>query len=338
MNSSIILSIITFVYGLAGFLYIFAWVFKKPAAGKLASWVALIGLIGNTTGILMRWVESYRLGIGHAPFSNLYESLVFFAWTITLIYLVVERKANNRIIGAFTMPIAFLAMAYASLKPGIPIEIQPLIPALKSNWLIAHVITAFIGYAAFATAFGIYTMYLLKQGRDEEQVLWVDIAKPLTLFVFVTLFSRVLLVGSWAMSVIVALPICLIFYVCVFFIRRMSADFKNRLLVMFPQPVILDELGYQMTLFGFLFLSVGIITGAVWANSAWGRYWGWDPKETWSLITWFIYATLLHARMMRGWRGRRIAYLSLVGFAAVVFTYFGVNLLPGLHSYGALGQ
>ena len=338
MNSSIILSIITFVYGLAGFLYIFAWVFKKPAAGRLASWVALVGLIGNTTGIVMRWVESYRMGIGHAPFSNLYESLVFFAWTITLIYLVIERKANNRIIGAFTMPIAFLAMAYASLKPGIPIEIEPLIPALKSNWLIAHVITAFIGYAAFATAFGINTMYLLKQGRDEERVLWVDIAKPLTLFVFVTLFSRVLLVGNWAMSVIVALPICLIFYVCVFLIRRMPADIKNRLLLMFPQPVILDELGYQMTLFGFLFLSVGIITGAVWANSAWGRYWGWDPKETWSLITWFIYATLLHARMMRGWRGKRIAYLSLVGFAAVVFTYFGVNLLPGLHSYGALSQ
>jgi cytochrome c-type biogenesis protein CcsB len=338
MNSSVILSIITFVYGLAGFLYVFAWIFKKPAAGKLATWVALIGLIGNTTGILMRWVESYRMGIGHAPFSNLYESLIFFAWTITLIYLIVERKANNRTIGAFTMPIAFLAMAYASLKPGIPIEIEPLIPALKSNWLIAHVITCFIGYAAFATAFGINAMYLLKRGRDEEQVIWVEIAKPLTLFVFMTLFSRVLLVGNWAMSVIIALPVCLIFYACVFLIRRMPADFKNRLLIMFPEPVILDELGYQMTLFGFLFLSVGIISGAVWANSAWGRYWGWDPKETWSLITWFIYATLLHARMMRGWRGKRIAYLSLVGFAAVVFTYFGVNLLPGLHSYGALGQ
>ena len=338
MNSSIILSIITFVYGLAGFLYVFAWVFKKPAAGNLATWVALIGFIGNTGGILMRWVESYRMGIGHAPFSNLYESLVFFAWTIALIYLVVERKANNRTIGAFTMPIAFLAMAYASLKPGIPIEIQPLIPALKSNWLIAHVITCFIGYAAFATAFGISTMYLMKQGRDEEPILWVDIAKPLTLFVFATLFSRVLLVGNWGMSVIVALPVCLIFYGGVFLTRRMSADVKNRLLVMFPEPAILDELGYQMTLFGFLFLSVGIISGAVWANSAWGRYWGWDPKETWSLITWFIYATLLHARMMRGWRGKRISYLSLVGFAAVVFTYFGVNLLPGLHSYGALGQ
>ena len=338
MNSSLILSIITFVYGLAGFMYIFAWVFKQPRAGQAATWIALIGWLGNTTGILMRWVESYRMGIGHAPFSNLYESLVFFAWTIALIYLVIERKANNRVIGAFTMPIAFLAMAYASLKAGITTEIQPLIPALKSNWLIAHVITCFIGYAAFAISFGISSMYLMKKGRDEEQVGWLNFAKPLTLFIFVLLFSRVLLVGNWAMSVIIALPICFIFYIGVFFASRTSEAYKHRLLGVFPEPVILDELGYQMTLFGFLFLSVGIITGAVWANSAWGRYWGWDPKETWSLITWFIYATLLHARLMRGWRGKRIAYLSLVGFAAVLFTYFGVNLLPGLHSYGNLGQ
>jgi cytochrome c-type biogenesis protein CcsB len=338
MNSSLILSIITFIYGLAGFLYIFAWVFKKPAAGQLATWIALIGWVGNTAGIVMRWVESYQMGIGHAPFSNLYESLVFFAWSVTLIYLVIERKANNRIIGAFTMPIAFLALAYASLKTGITSEIQPLIPALKSNWLIAHVITCFIGYAAFATAFGISAMYLIKRGKEEEQVGWLNLAKPLILFIFVLLFSRVLLVNNWVMSAITALPICLVFYIGVFIAGRMPENFKKRMLAMFPEPAILDELGYQMTLFGFLFLSIGIITGAVWANSAWGRYWGWDPKETWSLITWFIYAAMLHARLMRGWRGRRIAYLSLVGFAAVLFTYFGVNLLPGLHSYGSLVQ
>jgi cytochrome c-type biogenesis protein CcsB len=338
MSSSNILSIVTFVYGLAGILYIFAWVFKKPGSGKLASWVAAFGLIVNTAGILMRWVDSYRLGIGHAPFSNLYESLIFFAWTIVLIYLFIERRVRNRIIGAFTTPIACLAMAYASLKPGITSDIQPLIPALKSNWLIAHVITCFIGYAAFAIAFGISAMYLMKQVQDEEKVIWLDFVKPITLFVIIALFSRVLLVGNWAFSVMTALPICLVFYAAVFSVRRMPTDIKNRLLEKFPQPRVLDELGYQMVLFGFLFLSVGIITGAVWANSAWGRYWGWDPKETWSLITWFIYATVLHARMMRGWRGQRIAYLSMVGFAAMLFTYFGVNLLPGLHSYGAFSQ
>ncbi|MDX1708874.1 MAG: c-type cytochrome biogenesis protein CcsB [Desulfobacterales bacterium] len=335
MNGSYVLSIVTFVYGLAGFLYICAWIFRKPILGKIATWVALVGLIGNTAGILMRWVESYELGIGHAPFSNLYESLVFFAWVIVLIYLIIERKIQNRVIGAFTTPIACLVMAFASLKPGIPSAIEPLMPALKSNWLIAHVITCFIGYAAFALAFGVSAMYLMKKGRDEETVLWVEIVKPVTLFVFAWLFSRVLFVQSWINAALVAIPICLVFYAIFFIARNMPAETKTRLLDRFPDLRILDELGYQLILLGFLFLSVGIITGAVWANSAWGRYWGWDPKETWSLITWFVYATLLHARLMRGWHGKRIAYLSMVGFAAVLFTYFGVNLLPGLHSYGA---
>ena len=278
MNSSIILSVTTFVYGLAAFLYIVSWVFKKEAPGKLALWTAALGLAGNTAGIILRWIESYKLGIGHAPLSNLYESLVFFSWTILIIYLFVEQKYKNRTIGAFVTPLAFFAMAYASLHNN---SIQPLIPALKSNWLIAHVITCFIGYAAFAIAFGTSGMYLIKK-RDTEG--------------------------------------------------------KSLLLKRFPKENIIDELTYQMIMLGFLFLSIGIITGAVWANSAWGRYWGWDPKETWSLITWFIYATLLHAKMMRGWHGKKIAYLSIVGFAAVLFTYFGVNWLPGLHSYGAMGQ
>ena len=281
MNSSLTLSITTFVYGLSAFLYLMALVFRRQTPGVLGTWVALLGLIGNTAGIVMRWVESYRMGIGHAPLSNLYESLVFFAWTITLLYLFIERRYGNRVIGAFTMPLAFLAMAYASLSPNISDRIQPLLPALKSNWLIAHVITCFIGYAAFAVAFGLSIMYLIRQ------------REPVS---------------------------------------------KGSLLDRFPKPNVIDDLTHQMIMFGFLFLSVGIISGAVWANSAWGRYWGWDPKETWSLITWFIYATLLHAKLMRGWQGRRIAYLSVIGFAAVLFTYFGVNLLPGLHSYGAMGQ
>jgi cytochrome c-type biogenesis protein CcsB len=335
MSGSSILSIVTFIYGLAGFLYICAWIFKKPILGKVATWIALAGLIGNTAGILMRWVESYQLGIGHAPFSNLYESLVFFAWVIVLIYLIIEHKIENRIIGAFTTPIACLVMAYASLKPGITSAIEPLIPALKSNWLIAHVITCFIGYAAFALAFGVSGMYLMKKGRDEEPVMWVEVAKPLTLFLFAMLFSRVLFVKEWLLALMVGILICLVFFGIVFLARKLPAGSKARLLDRFPDARILDELGYQLILLGFLFLSVGIITGAVWANSAWGRYWGWDPKETWSLVTWFVYATLLHARLMRGWHGKRIAFLSMIGFASVIFTYFGVNLLPGLHSYGS---
>jgi len=277
MNSSNVLSIVTFIYALAALLYIASWVFRKPLSGKLAFWTALGAVLGNILGMMLRWIESYQLGYGHAPLSNLYESLVFFACMIGAIYLVVEWKYKNRVVGAFATPLAFLTMAYASMSPNINDRIQPLVPALKSNWLIAHVFTCFLGYAAFAIAFGISIMYLIKNRKS---------IKP------------------------------------------------DRLLSRLPDLSVLDELTYQMVMFGFLFLTIGIITGSVWANSAWGSYWSWDPKETWSLITWFVYATLLHARLMRGWHGKRIALLSIIGFMAVIFTYFGVNLLPGLHSYG----
>ena len=278
MNSSNLLSITTFIYGLAAFLYIAAMVFKKPLILKPAWWAAIIGCAGNAAGIGMRWIESYRLGIGHAPLTNLYESLIFFALVIIVTYLVVEHKYKYKLLGAFITPIACLAMAYASLSPNINDRIQPLIPALQSNWLIAHVVACFIGYAAFAISFGISIAYILKEKYQDAT----------------TLFNH------------------------------------------FPEADILNELNYNLIIFGFLFLTIGIITGAVWANSAWGRYWGWDPKETWSLVTWFVYATLLHARMTRGWTGKLIAGLSIVGFLAVLFTYFGVNYLPGLHSYGVL--
>ncbi|MGB9629188.1 MAG: c-type cytochrome biogenesis protein CcsB [Thermodesulfobacteriota bacterium] len=101
-----------------------------------------------------------------------------------------------------------------------------------------------------------------------------------------------------------------------------------------PSIALLDEINYKSIIIGFPMLTVGIITGAAWANYAWGSYWSWDPKETWSLITWFIYAAFLHARFTRDWRGRKSAILSIIGFASVWFTYFGVNyLLSGLHSY-----
>ncbi|MCF8039732.1 MAG: c-type cytochrome biogenesis protein CcsB [Desulfohalobiaceae bacterium] len=276
MSSSYLLSIVTFVYALAAFFYAAAWIFHKESLTVPARWVTVAAVLGNTAGIIWRWAESYQLGIGHAPFSNLYESLVFFAWTIGVLYLWLEFRYKMRVVGAFALTLAFLALAYASLSSGVGSQISPLIPALKSNWLMAHVITCFFGYAAFAVAFSISLMYLLKL-RDRE--------------------------GS------------------------------SSLLKVLPGLRTLDELTYQMVVFGFLFLSVGIVTGAVWANSAWGTYWSWDPKETWSLITWLIYAALIHARMMRGWQGKRIALISILGFCAVIFTYFGVNYLPGLHSY-----
>ena len=279
MTSSEIFSIITFIYGAAALLYMIAWVFKKPMPGKLATAALTIAAIGNLAGILRRWVESNQMGIGRAPLTNLYESLIFFALTIAILYLFVEFKYKLRILGAIASLVSFLSMAYAALK--LNNAIQPLIPALKSNWLIAHVMSCFIGYAAFTIAFGISIMFLVKSSKE----------------------------------------------------AKASGEQPSVITSRIPSFDILDDLTHQMVTFGFLFLSIGIITGAVWANQAWGRYWGWDPKETWSLVTWLIYASLLHARLMRGWKGKKIALLSFIGFLAMLFTYFGVNLLPGLHSY-----
>ena len=99
----------------------------------------------------------------------------------------------------------------------------------------------------------------------------------------------------------------------------------------------LDEMNYRILTIGFPFLTLGIITGAVWANYAWGSYWSWDPKETWSLITWLVYAGILHGRLTVGWRGRRAAVFCIIGFGCVLFTFLGVNLLlPGLHTYSRM--
>ncbi|MBF0468197.1 MAG: c-type cytochrome biogenesis protein CcsB [Desulfamplus sp.] len=289
MNSSMILSVTTFVYAFASVLYIGSWTFKKETMAKLGFFVLVAGFTGNTMGIILRWIESYKIGYGHAPFSNMYESLVFFSWTIAVLYLFLELKYHERIIGVFATPLIFLSIAYASLSPSISDKITPLIPALKSNWLIAHVITCFLGYAGFAIAFGFSVMYLVKPLESGSGKQLPNSGEPRTHANF--LFARL------------------------------------------PSLDLMDELIHQMVMFGFLFLTIGIITGSVWANSAWGTYWSWDPKETWSLITWLVYAILLHLRMMRGWHGKRIAWVSIIGFMAVLFTYFGVNLLPGLHSY-----
>jgi ABC-type transport system involved in cytochrome c biogenesis permease subunit len=104
-----------------------------------------------------------------------------------------------------------------------------------------------------------------------------------------------------------------------------------------PKPAILDEIGYKAVVVGFPFLAATLVLGAIWADVAWGSYWSWDPKETASLVTWLIYATYLHARVIRGWTGTRAAILLLIGFGATLFTYFGNYFFGGLHSYGGLG-
>jgi cytochrome c-type biogenesis protein CcsB len=280
-----ILGIVMLVYLLVAILFLMGELWSSDRlknTGQITLW---LGMGIQTVALLGRWWESYHLALGHsptmalavkleliihqAPLSNFYESLIFFSWCLPALGLLAFRRYLKGYLGALVAILSALLLAYASF--GVDSQIRPLMPALKSNWLLIHVVTAFLGYAAFALAFGTAILYLLQERRPRP-----------------------------------SLP---------------------------PLP-LLDSLIYRTTILGFLLLTLGIATGAVWAETAWGRYWSWDPKETWSLITWFIYAALLHARHLKGWHGRRIAWLAVLGFMAVLFTYFGVSfLLSGLHSY-----
>nr|MDA8414340.1 c-type cytochrome biogenesis protein CcsB [Desulfobacteraceae bacterium] len=257
MTSSLLFNITTLLY-LASMLVFFAFIASRAKAlGTAGSAIAFGGLFLQTIAIGLRWKESYTLGVGHAPLSNLYESVVFFSWTIVLIYGLLDLKYKYRVIGAFVMPFALLGMAWAQM--GMDSGIEPLVPALQSNWLLYHVITCFLGYAAFAVACGISIMYLIRESHE-----------------------------------------------------RLAHAKEESIIATFPTSRVLDNLNYRAIMTGFPLLTLGIITGAAWANYAWGTYWSWDPKETWSLIVWFIYAAFLHARITKGWGGRRAAWLSII--------------------------
>lgn len=244
--------------------------FAKNRLFKAGTVVLLLaGAVGQTVYMLARWYVG-----GRAPFSNMFESLVLFAWAVVVVYLAVRARFDIPALGAAAALLAVLTLAYASAFES---DIKSLMPALQSNWLSVHVFTCFLGYGGFAVSF---------------------------------LAAVSFLVASRAGS-------------------RVAPETRDAL----------ESVEVKTISFGFLFLTVGIMTGAVWANSAWGTYWSWDPKETWSLITWFIYAVYLHCRYMRGWRGKRAAWVAIVGFLSVMFTYVGVNfLLSGLHSYAGTWQ
>ncbi|MEW6376072.1 MAG: c-type cytochrome biogenesis protein CcsB [Thermodesulfobacteriota bacterium] len=273
MINDIFFQFTMFLYLLSSIFYFLYIGIRRESLGKIGTWVAFSGFGLNTIGIVIRYFESHRLGIGYVPLSNMYESMVFFAWAIVGLYLLFERFWGARSLGAPIIPLGFLTMGIAilSLSP----EIRPLMPALRSDWLFYHVVTSFLGYAAFTISFGVSVLYLLKK-------------------------------MNWA---------------------------RNSLL---PDHRTLEDINYKALIVGFLLFTIGIITGAIWANYAWGTYWSWDPKETWSLITWIVYAMLLHGRYSGRWMGQKMVYFSIVGFLAVLFTYWGVNyLISGLHSYAS---
>nr|QVL23853.1 cytochrome c heme attachment protein [Clerodendrum japonicum] len=263
------------------------------------------------TGLLIsRWIFS-----GHFPLSNLYESLIFLSWSFSFIYIVPWFKKNQNLLSTIIGPSAIFSQGFVT--SGLLTEIHEstiLVPALQSEWLIMHVSMMILGYAA-----------LLCGSLLSVSLLVITVRKTRRFFSTNNHFLN--LNESFFLGEIEYMNE-----------RRNVLQKKN-----FPKNYYrfqliqqLDYWSYRIISLGFIFLTIGILSGAVWANEAWGSYWSWDPKETWAFITWVIFAIYLHTRTNIKFKGTNSAIVASIGFLIIWICYFGVNLLGiGLHSYGS---
>jgi cytochrome c-type biogenesis protein CcsB len=299
-----------------------------------------------------RWLEA-----GYFPLSNLYESLFFLTWGITTMHLVAEQMSQSRLVGAVTAPVALGITAFAALTLSDDMQQSaPLVPALKSNWLMMHVSVMMFSYATLMVGAVLAIAFLfVTRGQNVElrgssvgtgAYRLKRVGEASTAPTAATLAEAPVesLAETPAEIPIVAVALASAGDVAVLEkvtsvpgVDTVKRDAAKMLLS--PQRLsladTLDNISYRIIGLGFPLLTIGIISGGVWANEAWGSYWSWDPKETWALITWLVFAAYLHSRITRGWQGRRPAILAALGFVVVWVCYLGVNLLgKGLHSYG----
>ena len=271
--------------------------------------------IGRASAIIANLLLFFILGsrwivAGYFPLSNLYESLLFLTWTLLTIYLYVENKTKSKLMGAVLIPVALLINGFANLTLSPDMQkASPLVPALQSNWLMMHVSMMMLSYATLIMGSLLCILFLVISKYQEVDLQIVDESSLPLYNVMVDYYETKLFSPS----------------------DEISELGKLKLLQS------LDNWSYRIIGLGFPFLTIGIIAGGVWANEAWGSYWSWDPKETWALITWIIFATYLHSRITKGWEGKKTAILGGLGFFIIWICYLGVNFLgKGLHSYGWL--
>ncbi|MEH1833383.1 MAG: c-type cytochrome biogenesis protein CcsB [Nostoc sp.] len=292
-----------------------------------------------------RWIEA-----GYFPLSNLYESLFFLTWGITTVHLIAESSSRSRLVGVVTAPVAMAITAFATMT--LPSQMQtsePLVPALKSNWLMMHVSVMMLSYSALMVGALLAIAFLVVTRGQNIQLQGSSVG---------TGGYRSNGYRLHKASELISQPPAPSAENNGFARFETSSNGNgnantavlNLVTTSEPQTVAsaeplspqrlnlaetLDNISYRIIGLGFPLLTIGIIAGGVWANEAWGSYWSWDPKETWALITWLVFAAYLHARITRGWQGRRPAILAATGFVVVWVCYLGVNLLgKGLHSYG----
>lgn len=274
----------------------------------------ILTFLGLTFDLIYRWVAS-----NHIPLSNLYESLLFLNWNFLFLFFIFKQQNGSLVIqnrfkkdqpqqinseklnlffGALMSSTILFIQSFADWQlPDQIKQIQPLIPALQSNWLLMHVSIMILSYAALFLGCLLAITYVF------------------THFIFDIFFLKSE-------------------------ISRTSSDtetFSSSKKLYDFLTEKLDSLSYRILAFAFPLLTLGILSGAVWANEAWGSYWSWDPKETWAFITWLVFAFYLHTRLQHNWEGLKSAQVASIGFFIIWICYLGVNLLgKGLHSYGFL--
>ncbi|MFZ6687910.1 c-type cytochrome biogenesis protein CcsB [Undibacterium sp. SXout11W] len=304
------------------------------SVGSVLCWAAVIM---GFTGMLVRWFESYLVGmdVGHIPVSNLYEVFILFSMITALFYLYYEQQYATLQLGPFVLLVISAAVGfllwYTVSRDAA--DIQPLVPALQSWWMKIHVPANFIGYGTFSLASMVGWAYLLKY--EKAKVLWIVlVAVPLSLTAIAWFFAFILNVSPVVNAAILSATKFVLPLVCVF---GLTTLIRNRIIDRLPDSDLLEDVMYKAIAVGFAFFTIATILGALWAAEAWGGYWSWDPKETWALIVWLNYAAWLHMRLMKGLRGQVAAWWALVGLLVTTFAFLGVNMfLSGLHSYGTL--
>jgi cytochrome c-type biogenesis protein CcsB len=267
-------------------------------------------LAGAGVAVHLSSVVTRGLAAGRVPWGNMYEYVSVLGLLLVAGFLVVERRWRTEAAGGFVLGVAVAGMGAVTL---IYVPPGPLVPALNSYWLRIHVVMAALASALFILG-AVFTALYLWQDRRERRDAPTPVPRPA--LVGVAAGQRA---GDHVRA---GEPVV-----------DGSAARRGRL----PPAATLDRIAYRTIVFAFPIWTLAVIFGAIWAEQAWGRYWGWDPKEVWSFVTWVVFAGYLHARATVGWRGRRAAVLALIGFVALVFNLVVVNtVISGLHSYAGV--
>jgi len=242
-------------------------------------------------------LASRWLYAGYPPWISTYEVMSFFAWAVVGAYVILNVRSDYKSTGVLIAPLAFVLLGFASMQPTNP---APLIPALQSVWIFIHVPIIILAYCAFVLAFVASLLYLFKDKQLSE--------------------ARTR--GGLNLQSDVASKN----------VAPLATPESTGVLANFSLEQ-LDDLAYKSVAVGFPLLTIGIITGAIWAESAWGSYWSWDPIETWALITWFVFLIYLHAKT-QNWSASLAAYIAAFGFMSAICTFLGVGyVLPFLQTY-----